>query len=201
MHPALALLEFDSVVAGIVAGDAMAKRAPISALVAGTVQPGRYLVLVAGDTASVEEAIDAGREASGESMLDIVFLPDVHPEVVAAVRGTTVAGAIEALGIVETTSVASILEAADGGVKGAAVAIVELRMADGLGGKGYVLFGGEVQDVEAAVEIGSGRVPSGHLVRAAVIPSLHPEMTENLEADPRFGGRAGRDQGAPDAAR
>jgi len=201
MHPALALLEFNSVAAGIVAGDAMAKRAPISALVAGTVQPGHYLVLVAGDTASVEEAIDAGQGASGESMLDIVFLPDVHPGVVAAVRGTTIVGAIEALGVVETTSVASILEAADGGVKGADVVIVELRMADGLGGKGYVLFGGEVPDVEAAVEIGAGRVPQGHLVRALVIPSLHPEMTENLEGDARFGPRAGREGGGPDAAR
>ncbi len=33
----------------------------------------------------------------------------------------------------------------------------ELRMADGLGGKGYFLFGGAVADVEAAVEIGVRR--------------------------------------------
>ena len=76
-----------------------------------------------------------------------MFLPDVHPDVVAAVRGATVAGAIEALGIVETTFVASTIEAADAGVKGATVAIVELRVADGLGGRGYVLFGGAVPDV------------------------------------------------------
>ena len=34
-YPALALLEFDSVAAGIVAGDAMVKRAPLGDLVAG----------------------------------------------------------------------------------------------------------------------------------------------------------------------
>ena len=141
-YPALALLEFGSVAAGIVAGDAMVKRAPLSGLWTGTVQPGHYLVLVAGDTASVVEAIDAGLRVSGEALLDRVFLPDVHPDVIAAVRGATVGGAIEALGIVETTFVASTIEAADAGVKGAAVAIVELRVADGLGGRGYVLFGG-----------------------------------------------------------
>jgi microcompartment protein CcmL/EutN len=200
-HPALALLEFGSVAAGIVAGDAMAKRAPISGIWAGTVQPGHYLVLIAGDTASVHEAIDAGLTVSGEALLDKVFLPDVHPDVVGAVRGATVAGSIEALGIVETTFVAGTIEAADAGIKGAAVSIVELRVADGLGGKGYVLFGGAVPDVEAAVEIGSGRVPAGHLVRKAVIAQLHPEMTENIEGAARFGARVGRDLWGQDAAR
>jgi microcompartment protein CcmL/EutN len=200
-YPALALLEFSSVAAGIVAGDAMVKRAPLAGLWTGTVQPGHYLVLVSGDTASVEESIDAGLRASGAALLDQVFLPNVHPNVVAAVRGVTVQGAIEALGIVETTSVASTIEAADAGIKGAEVAIVELRMADGLGGKGYVLFGGAVHDAEAAVEIGSARVPAGHLIRATVIASLHPEMAENLEGNARFGSRVGRDRGGPDAAR
>jgi microcompartment protein CcmL/EutN len=200
-HPALALLEFGSVAAGILAGDAMVKRAPLAGLWAGTVQPGHYLVMVGGDTASVVESIDAGLRVSGEALLDRVFLPDVHPDVVAAVCGTTVTGAIEALGIIETTFVASTIAAADAAIKGATVAIVELRVADGLGGRAYVLFGGAVPDVEAAVEIGSGRVPPGHLIRAVVIASLHPEMAENIEGAARFGARVGRDLGGPDAAR
>jgi len=200
-YPALALLEFGSVAAGIIAGDAMVKRAPLSGLWAGTVQPGHYLVLVTGDTASVGEAIDAGVSVSGGALLDRVFLPDVHPDVVSAIRGAAVAGSIEALGIVETTFAASTIEAADAGVKGAAVAIVELRVADGLGGKGYVLFGGAVPDVEAAVEIGSGRVAPWRLIRATVIAHLHPEMTENIEGAARFGERVGRDLRGPDAAR
>jgi microcompartment protein CcmL/EutN len=196
--PAIALLEFDSVAAGIVAGDAMIKRAPLTDIVAGSVQPGHYLVLVAGDTASVEEAIGAGLETSGESLLDRVFLPDVHADVVRALRGGRVPGPVEALGIVETTSVASVLEAADAGVKGAAVDILDVYVADGLGGKAYVLFGGTVSDAEAAVEIGAGRVPKGHLVRNEVISRLHPDMGKNLWSSGRFASRAGRED---DAAR
>jgi microcompartment protein CcmL/EutN len=191
--PAIALLEFDSVAAGIVAGDAMVKRAPLAGIVAGTIQPGHYLVLVAGDTASVDEAIGAGLEVAEAALLDRVFLPDVHPDVVRAIRGGRVPGPVESLGIVETTSVASIVEAADAGVKGAAVDLLELRMGDGLGGKAYLLFGGSVADVEAAVTIGSNRVPGGHLVRASVISGLHSEMGENLWASGRFGARAGRE--------
>ena len=38
----------------------------------------------------------------------------------------------------ETTTVAAAIHAADAGVKGAEVRLIEIRMADGLGGKGVV---------------------------------------------------------------
>jgi len=193
--PSIALLEFDSVAAGIVAGDAMVKRAPITALHTGTVQPGHYLVLVAGEVGDVEEAVDAGTSASGDAMLDMVLLPDVHPDVVEALRGLRVDGTVEALGIIETVSVASIIEAADAGIKGAQVELLEMHMADGLGGRGYLLFGGAVSDVEAAVGIGSGRVLPENLVRRAVISQLHTEMRTNLSDHPRFGPSVEREGG------
>ena len=192
VHPALALLEFDSVAAGIVAGDAMVKRAPITTLHTGTVQPGHYLVLVAGEVGDVEESVAAGTAASGDSILDLVLLPDIHPEVVEAIRGRRLDGSAEALGIIETDTVASIIEAADAGIKGAAVDLMEMHFADGLGGRGYLLFGGPVSDVEAAVSIGSNRVHEGNLVRRAVISRLHGEMRANLEEHPRFGPSVGR---------
>ena len=194
IHPALALLEFDSIAAGIVAGDSMVKRAPLEVIRAGTVQPGKYLVLIGGQVADLEESIDAARTAEGGRMVDIVFLPDVHPDVVAAVAGERVEGEGEALGIIETTTVAAIIQAADAGVKGARVTLRELRMADGLGGKGYLLFTGPVAEVEAAVGIGASRVP-GELVRETVIAQLHPEMRDNLSADGRFQRRVRPEKG------
>jgi microcompartment protein CcmL/EutN len=185
IQPALALLEFDSITAGIVAGDAMVKRAPLDLLKAGTVQPGKYLVLIGGNVADIEEAIDAARSTDSGSLVDVVFLPDVHPDVVASVAGARRSDEGEALGVIETTTVAAIIQAADAGVKGARVTLRELRMADGLGGKGYLLFGGSVADVEAGVAIGSARI-SQQLVRNTVIAQLHSEMLDNLAVDGRF---------------
>jgi microcompartment protein CcmL/EutN len=185
MQPALALLEFSSIAVGIEAGDAMIKRAPLDVIKAGTVQPGKYLVLVAGRVADVEEALDAGKLVASDYLVDELFLPDIHSLVVEALTGDRKVGEGEALGIVETTTVAGIIEAADAGVKGAKVTLREVRMADGLGGKGYLLFAGPVAEVEAAVEIGSGRVPD-QVVAKRVIAKLHDEMDENLAVDGRF---------------
>jgi microcompartment protein CcmL/EutN len=190
MHPAVGLLEFASIARGIEAGDAMAKRAPLQVIRAGTVHPGRYLVLVGGLTADVEEAMEAGRDVAGDSLVDAVFLPDVHPDVVSSLGGTRREDAGDALGVVETLTVAATIDAADAGVKGARVTIRDLRLADDLGGKGYVLFGGEVSEVEAAVGYAVDRIAaSGQEAAHVVISRLHGEMRENLTADPRFGER------------
>lgn len=188
--PALSLIEFDSIAAGILAADAMVKRAPIDVIQAGTVQPGKYLVLIGGLTADVEESLAAGQEAGGGAIVDLVYLPQVHPEVVEALRGERVPDPNDALGVVETRSVAAAIHAADAGIKGAQVRLVELRLADGLGGKGIVLYSGLVADIETAVALGIGAIDQARqLVRQVVIPQLHPEMWANLSSATRFAER------------
>jgi microcompartment protein CcmL/EutN len=195
MHPSLALIEFDSIAAGIEAGDAMAKKAPIARILAGTVHNGKYLVLVAGEVADVEESLAAGLAVGAGAVLDHVYLPGVHPHVVDAIATQRRAQPIDALGIVETRTVGAAIAAADAGIKGAQVNLMEVRLADGLGGHGLVFFDGLVADVEAAVRIATDAISTnpiagaGVLIQAVVIPQLHSEMAANLLADTRWRAR------------
>ena len=184
--PALALLEFNSIAAGIEVGDAMVKHAPVDRIVTGTVQPGHYLVLVAGGVASVEEAVKIGKKAGQSTLRDMLFLPNVHSDVVAALSGEQISATEDALGIIETHTVASAILAADAGLKGAEVSLLKLRLADGLGGKGLTMFSGLVADVEAAVEIGTAVIPQ-HLLHHTIISQLHAEMWDNVNRNGRFG--------------
>ena len=185
-QPALALLEFDSIALGIQAGDAMVKRAPVESIRTGTVQPGHYLVMVTGDVASVEEAVSAGQEIGRSALRDTIFLPNVHPGVVTGINGGRQFENSDALGVVETVTVAAAIHAADAGLKGAEVTLWQIRLAEGLGGKGIVLFAGLVADVEAAVEIAVARVEE-MLVHQVIIPQLHDEMKVNVATFGRFG--------------
>jgi len=187
MGPAIALIEFDSIAVGIRAGDAMVKRAPITFLRAGTVQKGRYLVLIGGDTASVEESLEAGLQTGDRAVVDKVYLPRIHDTVFAAIQGGRQRVEYDAMGVIETDTVASVIRAADAAVKGAAVVLLEIRLANGMAGKGLALVAGEVADVEAAVSIGTEAVSSqGAGVQSTVIPSLHREMADGIAADTRF---------------
>lgn len=194
VDPAIALIEFDSIAVGIVAADAMVKASPLGSIYTGTVHPGKYLVLASGDTASVEEALVVGRDVGRQHIVDHVFLPDIHPAVTDAVSGGSASAAFDgdSLGIVETASVATVIEAADAGVKAARVDLVAVRLADGLGGKGYALFCGVVADVEAAVETAVERaLPTGMLLHHRIIPQLHREVADNLRRDLQFMSRVG----------
>lgn len=190
IEPALALVDFSSIAIGIEAADAMVKRAQIDVIRTGTVQPGRYIVMIGGPVGEVEESLDAGREVGGSTVLDYVLLPQVHPEVVEAIGGGRVPEVTDSLGVVETTTVSAAIHAADAGIKGAEVRLVEVRLADGLGGKGIVLYSGLVADVEVAVAIGVGVLERPELlVRQVVIPQLHRAMWKNVGEATRFSER------------
>ncbi|TFH36864.1 MAG: BMC domain-containing protein [Anaerolineales bacterium] len=190
IQPALALIEFSSIASGIQAADAMVKRAPILVIKSGTVQPGKYLVLIGGEVADVEESVQAGKNSGGPAIVDLVYLPHVHQQVVEALSGSRVPELEDALGVIETRTVAAAIHAADAGIKGAAVRLLEVRLADGLGGKGIVLFSGLVHDVQAAIEIGVGVLESPDLlVQQVVIPQLHPELWDNLSDSTYFSRR------------
>jgi microcompartment protein CcmL/EutN len=191
IEPALALLEFSSIAAGVQAGDAMVKRATLDVIHAGTIQPGRFLVLIGGAVAEVEEALKIGKATAPDTLRDHVFLPGVHPDVVQALGGGRAIHPDDALGIIETCTVPAAIHAADKGVKGAQVNLLEIRLADGLDGKGLVFFTGLVADVEAALEIADKALEASQKVRQVVISQLHSEMAKIIHANTRFGAHLG----------
>ena len=57
-YPTIAVIEFSSIADGIYCTDALLKKAPIAMIKSGTVSRGRYLIIIGGSTASVEESLN-----------------------------------------------------------------------------------------------------------------------------------------------
>jgi len=88
---------------------------------------------------------------------------------------------LESLGIVESYSVASLIEAADAAVKASKVKLVELRLAMALGGKAFFSITGEVAAVTSAVEAGSSVVSEkGLLVNKVIIANPRQELLSEM---------------------
>ena len=185
--PAIALIEYSSIAAGTKATDALTKRAPIRLLRSGSLQPGKYAVLFGGEVAAVEESFVTGLQIGGETLLDRVFLPDVHERVHAALLGSAVSWDGDTLGVIETSTMAATVQAADAGVKGANVTLLEIRLGDGLGGKGLAHFAGLQADVEAAIQIGSDAARAdGRSICTAIIPRIDADVRSILGKSTRF---------------
>lgn len=187
--PAIAMIELGSIAAGMFAADKMMKRATVELLHAGTVQPGKYLILVGGGTAEVEESYRAGMEAASNEILDDVLLPDVHRQVIAALDGKRSFKGYNSLLVLETSTIAAILRATDAVVKGSQVELAELRVGNGLHGRGVAVLTGELTDVEAAAEI-AGRVLSGRNVTLchSIVSNVHEQFAAHVKETTRFFG-------------
>jgi microcompartment protein CcmL/EutN len=185
--PAIALVEFGSIAAGMFAADKMVKRAAVELLHAGSVQPGKYLVLIGGGTAEVEESHRAGMQAAPNEILDDVLLPDVHKRVVKSLDGERRYHEFESLLVLETSTIAAILRATDAAVKGAAVDLAELRIGNGLNGRGLAVLTGDLTNVEVAAEI-ADRALSGRNVTLchSIVSNVHQQFATHVANTTRF---------------
>ncbi|MDD5065990.1 MAG: BMC domain-containing protein [bacterium] len=177
----LGLVELNSVAKGILTCDTMVKKADVELIEAYPVCPGKYVIIISGDVAAVENAVHAGIAAAESNFIDQMVLPRVHDQIIPGLLGTSQILDIQAIGILETFSVASTLIAADTSLKASHVHILEIRLAKGLGGKSFFTITGTVANVTAAIEAGSHIIAKdGILVNKEIIPDPHPSLKQQL---------------------
>jgi bacterial microcompartment shell protein len=177
----IGLIELSSIAAGYQVTDAMLKAADVELVLSRSICSGKYMVMVKGEVGAVQAAVSAGTKGGTFSVIDSFVIPNLHESVFAAIAGTSKIEALEALGIVESFSVASLIEGADAAAKAANVELIEIRLAMALGGKAFVTLTGDVAAVQSAVEAGAQMVAQkGMLVNRVVIPRPRPELLTEM---------------------
>ena len=152
MSKAIGMVEFKSIPTGITAADLMVKTADVDIVEAQTVCPGKYIAIITGDLSAVNAAVEAASKTYEWDLIGNFILGNPHESLFPALYGATQIDSVDALGILETFDVASLLEAADAAAKTAIVQVVELRIAKGMCGKSFMLLTGEVSAVTASIE-------------------------------------------------
>ncbi|MDR1183613.1 MAG: BMC domain-containing protein [Coriobacteriales bacterium] len=181
MIKAIGFLELNSIAKGIEVADTLLKAAQVEMYLATPTCPGKYVALIYGDVASVENALQAGIRLGGEYVIDDLVIPHVEEQIFPAITGTSEVTRIDAVGVIESLSMASLIVAADASTKEANVQIVEIRLGSGIGGKSYVTLTGDVADVKAAVASGVAAIrETGNVVYFTVIPSPHEDFKKLL---------------------
>jgi microcompartment protein CcmL/EutN len=177
----IGLIELTSVAAGFQSCDAMLKAADVELVLSRSICSGKYMVMVRGDVAAVEASVAAGIAGAKFAIIDSFVIPNLHESVFPALSGVSKVEMLGALGIVESFSVASLIEGADAAVKSANVQLIEIRLAMALGGKAFATLTGDVAAVSAAIDAGAQVVgQKGMLVNKVVIPHPRPELLNEM---------------------
>ena len=179
--PSLGLIEASSIARGFEMTDAMLKAADVQLMMNRTICSGKYITLVAGELAEVQASMEAGLDVCRECTVDEFIIPDVHPDVFTAITSTSVVDKRGALGVIESFSVAALVEAIDRVAKEAPVEMVGCQLAMALGGKAYLVFTGDVDAVRYSIAAGAEVVSKrGLLVNQVVIPNPSHELFESI---------------------
>lgn len=177
----IGLLELSSIAAGMQAADIMLKTSEVELLISRSICSGKYMVLIGGDVAAVTSAVENASSQIDFAVIDEFVIPNVHKDIFPALSGHSNVDNLEALGIIESFSVASLIEGADAAVKAATVRLIEIRLAMALGGKAFVTLTGEVAAVQSAVDSGADVIAEkGLLVNKVVIPQPRKELLSEM---------------------
>ncbi|MGD9567142.1 MAG: BMC domain-containing protein [Sedimentibacter sp.] len=178
---AIGLIELNSIAKGIEVADIMLKTANIEVIISTSTCPGKYITLVHGDVSAVENSIKTGKNLGKEFVVDDLIIPNVDKQIFPAITGTSNVEKIQAIGVIESFSIASLIVAADACVKAAGVELLEIRLGSGIGGKSYVIMTGDVADIKAAIDAGVNSIKeTGNIVNNIIIPSPHPDIKRIL---------------------
>jgi microcompartment protein CcmL/EutN len=119
--------------------------------------------------------MQAGLAAAAPFLVDSLFLAYAHETLLPVLKGKQAVGDLDSLGVVETLTVAACLLAADAAVKTAPIRLIEMRLANQLGGKGFFTFTGDLADVQASTEAAVAAA-GGNLFSQVVIPLPHADI-------------------------
>jgi microcompartment protein CcmL/EutN len=181
MNNAIGGVELNSLARGFEVADAMLKISRVELILSRSICPGKFIILVGGDVADVNSSVEAGAAKSAHALVDQFVIPNIHPEIFPAIAGGVQVERLDAMGIIETFSAASLIEAADAAVKAADVKLLEIRLAMALGGKAFVTMTGSVAAVESAVAAGAAVAGKrGLLVDRVVIAQPRQELLREM---------------------
>lgn len=170
-------LEFNSIAVGTRAMDEIVKAAPVQIVEADIINPGKFFILFTGDVASVDASLSRGKTVGGGYLVDELFIPRLHRQIIPAINRTVVCNRWDAAGIIECFSLIASIEAGDIAAKTTGVMITEIRLSSDMGGKSFVKMMGDVHEVEAAVSAGAEYITQkGLLCTRVIIPKPHPDI-------------------------
>ena len=181
MYRSIGVIELKSIPKGVEAADAALKSANIDMVSAHPACPGKYEIILTGSISNVEAAVAHITAKFEDYVIDSSVMGRIDEQVIEALFSTAEGERTGALGLIETYSAASAIKAADIAVKTSRVAIYDLRVSRGMGGKGVVMLTGEIGDVTAAVEAGAEHAKKqGHLSSTATIAAPHEDLWEQM---------------------
>lgn len=180
MNKSIGGIELRSISKGIEVTDFMVKKAQVEIIYFKSICPGKFIALISGNEGEVKVAIDYGVDLGEKYVVDSFLINNVHEEIISSIKGKYIECKKGAIGIVETNSVCSGLQALDRVLKESNVTIVKIQLAFVIGGKFVFTVSGELSDIQNGIEVMKSIVNNNKIINISIVPSPDDQILEFL---------------------
>ncbi|MCJ8013543.1 BMC domain-containing protein [Paenibacillus sp. KQZ6P-2] len=180
MTSAIGVVELRSISKGYETADRMLKTSPVEVHHMKPICPGKFLIIMSGDTADVQAAMETAKAESGEFRISDFELHGVHPDIVNGLKRRQSSQPVDALGIVETSTVSSGIFALNEALKQCDIHVKKMNLGMAIGGKFLAVFTGSVSDVEQGMKVFVSSMDQKRIIHYTVLRSPSEEIQQHF---------------------
>jgi PduT-like ethanolamine utilization protein len=181
MSKSIGAIEFKSIAKGIEISNDMVKKSFVDILYLKSICPGKFLIIVAGDTCQVNECINYGVDNGIEYIVDNFIINSVHEDIVNGFKYKyKPINNITSIGVMESTKVCAGIKSLDKALKSSDVVLIKLQLSFAIGGKLVYIVAGELSSVEVGIKEGESILNPKEIVNISIIPSVDRQIIKKL---------------------
>lgn len=181
MKNSIGFIEFRSIAKGIEITDKMLKVSNVELVYSDSICPGKYMTIIRGHVGAIKNSMNVGKVHGESYVLFDHIIANVSEKIFPALCGVAHVNHVKSIGIIETMSAITSIIVADTAVKTAVVDLIDIRLAKALGGKGVVLFTGEISSVKAALNSCVEKLRlEGDIIATSIISAPSKSLIEKL---------------------
>ena len=181
MSKSIGAIEFKSIAKGIEVSNEIIKKFSVEVLYLKSICPGKFLIIVSGQTSYVNECIDYGLEFGNGYIVDSFVINAIAQEIIYGFKNKyEKLDNINSIGVVETNKVCAGIKMLDKTLKFGDVSLVKLQMSFAIGGKLVYIVSGDLSSLQYALEESKATVKEKEIIYITIIPSVDEKIIKSL---------------------
>ncbi|MGL4912759.1 MAG: BMC domain-containing protein [Romboutsia sp.] len=181
MSKSIGAIEFKSIAKGIELSNEIVKKSFVEVLYLKSICPGKFLIIISGETSYVNESIDYGLAKGSGYIVDSFVINAISEVIINGLKHKyEKLENITSIGVVETNKVCAGIKALDKTLKSSEVYLIKLQLSFAIGGKLVYIVAGDLDSLEYGIKEGTQILNSKEIVNTTIIPSVDCQIIKNL---------------------
>ncbi len=181
MSKSIGAIEFKSIAKGIEVSNEIIKKSLVEVLYLKSICPGKFLIIVTGETSYVNECIDYGVEIGIGYIVDSFVINSISNEIVNGLKNKyEKLDNINSIGVVETNKVCAGIKMLDKTLKSGDVSLVKLQLSFAIAGKLVYIVSGDLSSLQYSLEESKSVVKEKEIIYMTTIPSVDEKIIRSL---------------------